>query len=85
VRTDELDPYYNMGYAMGQLMVAIVVLALVILGIVAIVRNNSKVRRAAQSGASAPPAWYPDPEYPGHVRYWDGAQWTDHRQPAPQN
>jgi hypothetical protein len=23
--------------------------------------------------------WYDDPEYPGHVRYWDGSRWTDHR------
>lgn len=29
-----------------------------------------------------PPAnWYPDPEVPGQQRYWDGAQWTDHRAP----
>jgi Protein of unknown function (DUF2510) len=30
-----------------------------------------------------PPAgWHPDPERPGQMRYWDGAQWTDHRSPA---
>ena len=30
-----------------------------------------------------PPAnWYPDPEDPGQQRYWDGAQWTEHRAPA---
>lgn len=26
--------------------------------------------------------WYPDPEHFGHLRYWDGVRWTDHRAPA---
>ncbi|WP_370892419.1 DUF2510 domain-containing protein [Janibacter sp. GXQ6167] len=27
--------------------------------------------------------WYPDPEQHGQIRYWDGAAWTEHRQPMP--
>lgn len=31
--------------------------------------------------ASAPANWYPDPEDPRLLRYWDGLRWTDHRAP----
>jgi hypothetical protein len=30
------------------------------------------------------PGWYPDPDLVDTVRYWDGAEWTEHRAPASQ-
>jgi hypothetical protein len=30
-----------------------------------------------------PADWYPDPEDPAGLRYWDGTSWTEHRAPAP--
>ncbi len=27
-----------------------------------------------------PASWHPDPTNPGLLRYWDGVQWTEHRQ-----
>ncbi len=30
-----------------------------------------------------PAGWYPDPEHAGHLRYWDGWRWTEHRSPRP--
>lgn len=31
---------------------------------------------------TTPANWYPDPQVPGQMRYWDGAQWTAHVAPA---
>lgn len=31
---------------------------------------------------SVPAGWYPSPEDPTQIRYWDGAQWTQHTAPA---
>lgn len=33
--------------------------------------------------SAAPANWYPDPQKPGMVRYWDGARWTEQVQPQP--
>ena len=32
---------------------------------------------------SAPAGWYPDPQNPGHQRYWDGTAWTASAPAAP--
>ena len=29
------------------------------------------------------PGWYDDPESALHLRYWNGVEWTDDRQPKP--
>ena len=37
-------------------------------------------RESQGLGSELPPAdWYPDPENEAAERYWDGAQWTEHR------
>jgi len=42
---------------------------------------------SAQATPPVPAGWYPDPQNPATVRYWDGSTWTEHRhqpgQPAP--
>lgn len=30
------------------------------------------------------PGWYPNPENPQQIRWWDGQQWTDRTEPSPQ-
>ncbi|MCU1535399.1 MAG: hypothetical protein JWR53_1880 [Glaciihabitans sp.] len=32
--------------------------------------------------ATTPAGWYPDPNHPGTVRWWDGTRWTEHTSQA---
>lgn len=34
------------------------------------------------SNQQVPPGWYPDPQLPGSVRWWDGTRWTEATQQA---
>jgi hypothetical protein len=34
------------------------------------------------SPTNTPANWYPDPQVPRQVRYWDGNQWTEHTAPG---
>ena len=50
----------------------------------------AETTRIPSAGGQLPPPmpanWYPDPTNFGLVRYWNGVQWTEHRQaiaPAP--
>lgn len=43
--------------------------------------NHANVREEARPNTT-PANWYPDPGNPAFVRWYDGAQWTSHVQPA---
>ena len=45
---------------------------------VAINSSTPVASTATSSSAAAPAAWYPDPSKRFELRYWDGAEWTEH-------
>src|SRR5829696_383579 len=45
-------------------------------------RADSRRPRAMTDTPSAPPGWYPDPNDPGRLWWWDGTAWTEHTQAA---
>jgi hypothetical protein len=47
--------------------------------------DRAQLGASQQHGAdvsNVPAGWYPSPEDPAQVRYWDGIQWTQHSAPA---
>ena len=43
---------------------------------------SAVLEKGTMLGVSTPPNWYPDPQVPGLLRYWDGTRWTAHTSPA---
>lgn len=37
---------------------------------------------SAPAAELPPQGWFPDPERPGQLRWWDGKAWTEHRHPV---
>ena len=40
--------------------------------------ETAATETAAATGGAAPAGWYADPSSRFELRYWDGAQWTEH-------
>lgn len=73
----------------GRILIAILAVAalltgaLLILASARLVAAAPVIRLTGPGEAGALPAnWYPDPQDPAQLRYWDGTAWTEHRHPA---
>lgn len=66
----------------GLVLVVLVVGAVVVGGIVAVVMLVNRKAPANRPPNAPAPGWYPDPQQPGTVRYFDGTAWTTQSRPA---
>ncbi len=80
----------NIGPIEVLVVLILVGLPIAIIVMVAVAVSRSRARSAQSSHApshpvappgppqTAPAAWYADPNGQSRLRYWDGAQWTEH-------
>ena len=52
-------------------------------GAVSSQQTSNPTASLADYNASIPAGWYPDPEDPAALRYWDGTTWAERTQPLP--
>jgi hypothetical protein len=62
--------------------IGLVVVSGAIVTVVILVRRRRAHPRTVSSHLGAPAGWYPDPQVPARLRYWDGWQWTAHLHPS---
>ena len=75
------DHQYQAAHTTKVVWVLIVVLAGIIGALIWQFAQRDKVLAMAGSVPPPPPGWYRDPGNDG-LRWWDGARWTDHRNPG---
>ncbi|WP_409186513.1 DUF2510 domain-containing protein [Amycolatopsis sp. VS8301801F10] len=61
---------------------ALAILAGVPILIVVMVKRSNRRAAAAQLAAAHSPGWYPSPQQPGQLQWWNGTGWTDSFAPA---
>jgi Protein of unknown function (DUF2510) len=69
---------FPIGYSAGLLFIPIGVVGTVVSGIVLIAQPKPAQQNQLPAGAA--PGWYPNPENPAELRYFDGRAWTSSTQ-----
>jgi hypothetical protein len=69
---------FPIGYSAGLLFIPIGVVGAVVSGIVLIAQPKPAQQNQLPAGPA--PGWYPNPENPAELRYFDGRAWTSSTQ-----
>ena len=77
-----MNPVVAQYLELGLIIVAVLAVAA---GIpLVLVRRSNRRRQAAPQASANAPGWYPSPQHPGQMQWWNGTGWADSFAPTTQ-
>lgn len=75
------DEVIVLGAFILLIVIVIAIVAVIVLAVMSVKRKSLDSHGIPGVPTGPPPGWYPDPNDPNYVRYFDGQAWTESTQP----